>query len=261
MGGPAVAALVALAAWRVGSLSAGGAIAATAVGSAAAMAGWPWGAFLVGWFVTATAASRAGRAVKEAATGDVVAKGGRRDHWQVLANGSVFAGCALLAHVDPAWTSVATVAGASALVSAGADTLATETGTWWGGRPWSLRTFSPAAVGTSGAVSAAGTAGMIVSAVLLALLARLVGLIETPHLPLVTVAGVAGAIADTGIGAWWQARRWCPTCTKDTEQTVHRCGTATTPSGGLAWLDNDAVNFLCTAVGAVAGTALLTLPR
>jgi uncharacterized membrane protein len=29
----------------------------------------------------------------------------------------------------------------------------------------------------------------------------------------------------------------------------------------MAWLGNDAVNFLCTAVGAAAGTAMLTVPR
>ena len=261
VGGPAIAAAVALAAWRAGSLSAGGAIAATVVGSVAAMAGWPWGAFLVGWFVTASVASRAGRAVKEAATGDVVAKGGRRDHWQVLANGGVFALCALLAMLSPAWAPQAAVAGASALVAAGADTLATETGTWWGGRPWSLRTFAPAAVGTSGAVSAAGTAGMVVAALLLAQMARAVDMIGAGEVAVVAAAGVGGALADTLIGAWWQARRWCPSCHKETEQNRHRCGTVTRRTGGMAWLGNDGVNFLCTAVGAAAGTAMLTVPR
>jgi hypothetical protein len=91
----ALAALAfALAAWRAGSLAASGAVAALAVGTAAVFGGWRWGALLVAFFVLASALSRWRRAAKQARTGRVVDKGGRRDAAQVLANGGVFAALA-----------------------------------------------------------------------------------------------------------------------------------------------------------------------
>lgn len=212
-------------------------------------AGRSWGIFLVTWFAAASLASRIGRARKALATEGIVAKGGRRDATQVLANGGAFACCALLAIVfgDHA---LPRVVGAASLVAAGADTLATETGTLWRGQPFSLKSFGRVPSGTSGAVSLAGTAGLIGGAVLFALAAQFAGLIRGSDLFHVTLGGIAGAVADTLIGAWWQARRWCPSCTRETEQHVHRCGTLTQPWRGITWLDNDRVNFACTVVGA-----------
>ncbi|WP_306518802.1 DUF92 domain-containing protein [Gemmatimonas sp.] len=247
--GTGLAALVAGSAWRAGSLSRSGAMAALVIGSLAMTAGRGWGLFLVVWFVTASVASRVGRHTKETATGDVVAKGGRRDAAQVVANGGVFALCALsnFAFDTPALA----LAGAAALVAAGADTLATETGTLWRGQPWSLRTFAPVPSGTSGAVSLAGTVGMTAGAVLLALSAAVCGLIDPSDVTVVALAGVAGAVADTVIGAFWQLRRWCPACQRETEQAVHRCGKPTQAWRGVPWLNNDVVNFVCTVTGAV----------
>lgn len=254
--GPACAVAIAVVAWRAGSLSASGAVAAVVVGSTAMLAGWPWGLFLVGWFAIATIASRVGRTAKQQRTGDVVAKGGTRDAVQVLANGGVYGAAALVAILHPDMAGVAAVGAAGALVAAGADTLATETGTLWRGQPFSLRTFTGVPTGTSGAVSVPGTAGLLLAAVGLALLATWVGLIASSAVPAVIMAGAAGAMADTLVGAWWQARRWCPVCARETEQVVHQCGTGTRHHAGLAWLTNDVVNALCTLVGAVLAIRL-----
>lgn len=253
-----LAALIAGVAWRAGSLGPSGAAAAVMVGGVAMTAGRPWGGFLVAWFLLASLASRVGRARKAQATGDVVAKGGQRDAGQVLANGGVFAACAAGALVAPSLTTECTLMGAASLAAAGADTLATEIGTLWPGRPWSLRSLRPVATGSSGAVSVPGTAGMVAGAWLLASTAQQFGLVPAEALFHVTLAAVTGAVADTLVGAWWQARRWCPACARETEQVVHRCGTPTNAWRGLAWLDNDLVNVLCTAVG--AGTVLVLRP-
>jgi len=74
----------------------------------------------------------------------------------------------------------------------------------------------------------------------------------------VAAGGVAGAAADTLIGAVAQERRWCALCERATERRVHDCGTPTVRRGGVGWLDNDVVNLACTVVGAATG-ALLTL--
>jgi uncharacterized membrane protein len=64
---------------------------------------------------------------------------------------------------------------------------------------------------------------------------------------------VAGSLADSLTGALWQARRHCPSCALDTEQRIHLCGTTTRLTGGISWLDNDAVNLLGSAAGAAVG--------
>jgi uncharacterized protein (TIGR00297 family) len=250
---------VALLAWRAGSLSGSGAGAALIVGTVCLTAGRAWGVFLVLWFVLASLASKVGQRAKEAATGDVVAKGGPRDALQVLANGGVYAAAALVALVRPELAAVAAALGAAALVAAGADTLATETGTLSKGRPWSLRTGGFVPTGSSGAVSVPGSAGMLLAALGFALSAYGVGLIPMTAVAPVALAGVAGAVVDTIVGAWWQARRWCPSCERETEQARHRCGAATVPYRGVSWLGNDAVNLICTVAGAAVMGAILRI--
>lgn len=249
---------LALAGRRAGALSTSGAIAATAMGVAVMAAGYGWGALLALYFVSATALSKAGAARKEARTSGVVDKGGARDATQVLANGGVFAAAALGSVVAPAaLASTLAVAALGALAASEADTWATEIGTWLGRAPRSLLTLEPVPPGTSGGVTIAGCVAMVGGALFVALVAEAAGL--GGPLAAVFAGGIAGAMADTVLGATVQERRWCATCEKSTEQLVHRCGTPTSLAGGLAWLDNDWVNFLSTAAGALVAAAFATL--
>lgn len=246
LAGAAAALVVALAARRAGSLSGSGAAMAILLGAAASAAGWAWAALLVAYFAASSALSHWKRAAKEARTGSVVAKGGARDAWQVLANGGVF-GAAALASISlphPAWPAVAV----GALAASTADTWGTEIGTATGGTPRSLLGGGAVPPGTSGAVSAAGSLATLAGAAFIALLASALGWddIVVPAL----AGGVAGAFADSLLGATLQQRRWCDACQAATERPVHGCGTRTRVAGGIAWLDNDVVNLLCTAVGA-----------
>lgn len=177
----------------------------------------------------------------------------------------------------------------AALIAAGADTWATEVGTLIGGIPRSIRSWRAVAPGTSGAVTASGTAAMAVSAAAHACAAVALGLVDwwgpvlaessldvasggAPTLDLVlgtahrsitmagigalTLAGCAGALADTLAGAYAQERRWCPSCSQWTEQPVHTCGARTRVAGGVRGASNDVVNFLCTLVGAASAIGL-----
>ena len=47
----------------------------------------------------------------------------------------------------------------------------------------------------------------------------------------------------------------CPACNVASEWNVHRCGAATVRESGLAWLNNDGVNFVATLTAAGAGWA------
>jgi uncharacterized protein (TIGR00297 family) len=253
--GAAAALAFALAAWRAGSLAASGAAAAVAVGTAAVVGGWRWGGLLIAFFVLASALSRWRRAEKGARTGGVVEKGGRRDAAQVLANGGVFAALAAAgALAAPAPAAAAALAGAAAgaLAAAAADTWATEVGTAVGGTPRTLRGWRPVPPGTSGAVTAAGSLALAAGAAATAGTARLLGLPAAAAAGALA-GGLAGAWADTLLGAAVQERRYCDRCGEATEQRVHRCGAPTRRRGGLSGLGNDGVNGLCTVAGAAAG--------
>jgi uncharacterized membrane protein len=89
--------IVAVSLRRAGSFSTSGAIAATVVGAASVAAGWRWGALLLVYFAAATLLSHAGAAEKALRTRSIIAKAGARDAIQVVANGGMFAACALVA--------------------------------------------------------------------------------------------------------------------------------------------------------------------
>lgn len=252
--GALAAAGIGVAAWRVGALSRSGAVAAGLVGAAATLAGWNWGALLIIYFLAGTIVSRIGRSEKERRTGGVVSKGGARDATQVVANGGVYAACTLCVPLGMAHAGAAAV---GALAASLADTFATEIGTLLGGVPWSIRNFRRVPVGTSGGISAAGTLGMLLGAAVVGATATLLGLSTVARI--VVLAGVAGAIVDSLLGATIQERRWCPSCESASERRVHTCGTATVHVGGREWMNNDAVNFVATLTGAGVAAVLATL--
>lgn len=251
--GLVLAAAISIAARRTRSLTIGGAIAATFTGTVAVAAGWNWGLLLILYFVSSTALSHLRRTEKARRIDAIVEKGGERDAVQVLANGALFAGAAIMMLVRPhaRWIAL----GAGALAASAADTWATEIGTLSPGLPRSILTGRPVPTGTSGAISLAGSIAMVAGALFVGVLLLLLGWtleIATN----VTIAGVFGAMVDTLLGAKLQARRWCAACARETERTVHDCGTTTVHARGLGWLDNDLVNFLSAAAGGLLAALL-----
>jgi uncharacterized protein (TIGR00297 family) len=255
--GFAIALLIAVAARRARALAPSGAAAAVGLGTLAVAAGWSWGALLILYFVSSSALSRWRDDEKSRRTGAVVEKGGERDARQVLANGGAFALAALGAFAtSPTHLVVWSAAGAGALAAAAADTWATEIGTLAPCAPRSIRTWRPVPAGTSGAVTLTGTLGMLLGAAVVAALATTMEL-STWWSPF--AGGVIGATLDTVLGAVVQERRWCERCDAATERRVHDCGTPTKLTGGMAVIDNDAVNVACSLAGAVVSGGLVAL--
>jgi uncharacterized protein (TIGR00297 family) len=250
--GALAAAIVAYIAVRLRLLTAGGALAAFAIGTATYGAlGPPGAAVLLAFFVTSAVLSRVGRSVKRTLVD--AGKAGARDAAQVLANGGIAAACALCA-LGGDVRFVAAFAGAFA--AANADTWGTEIGTLARRQPRSLLTLRPVATGISGGVTLAGTLAEIAGAATVAASAALL----SAHVVWPALAGgVAGALADSALGASLQALRWCPQCRRACETDPHACGANTSLVRGASWIGNDAVNAFATATGAAVAFALANL--
>jgi uncharacterized protein (TIGR00297 family) len=257
--GLVLAVLISGAGWRMGALSARGAMASVAVGTATiAGASWLGGLLLGAFFVSSSALSKRNTSATEAA------KGSTRDVRQVLANG----GIAALAALASPWTGMgaAVVLVAGPLAAATADTWATEIGSRSGRVPRLILSRRTVPVGVSGGITTPGTLGSLGGAASIGLVAAfgmavVSGTSEAiVAFAVVSAAGVVGSLADSVLGEVAQRRRWCPTCDQWTEALVHRCGSDTAHRGGLAWVDNDVVNLACTTTGLlVAALGLLFL--
>ena len=264
--GALVAGIVAALARRAGALTAGGRWAAFATGTLVAAAGWRWALLLIAYFVLSSLLTRLGAAAKSRLTAPVLPDQRERNALQVLANGGLFTLAMLFGELLGERRLL--IAGLGALAAAAADTWATEIGLLWGGTPRSILSGRGLPAGVSGGITIAGTAASIVAAALVGFTgAWLMGAgdrsIAIPRLgaddrslaiPLL-VAGIAGSLADSVLGASLQSKRWCEHCRMWTERRVHTCQYRTQHARGLRWMTNDAVNFLATVIGALVALA------
>lgn len=248
--GSLVAAAIVIVAHGRRSLSQSGAATALALGIICSAAGWGWAALLIVFFVSGTLLSKYKADRKAARISGVVAKGGNRDAWQVLANGGLFSAAAALSLIHPstAWLCI----GAGAIGAAAADTWATEIGVLSSHAPRSIISWKPVMTGQSGGVTLAGTLAGVTGAVAMAVIAFVAGWGGTAAIAAI-IGGISGTTVDSILGAALQIRRWCDQCNTMTERNLHDCGTRTRAVGGLSWLDNDAVNAASTAFGALLG--------
>lgn len=255
--GLAGAAAISLAARRVHALSASGTLAATAVGATVVTwSGIRAGAMLVAFFISSTLVGRLPGAARLDQR-----RGRERDAVQVMANGGVAAVLALMSSVTQIRHQSLLFAGfGGAVATATADTWATEIGSRSRARPISIRTLQPTAPGASGGVTVAGLAASAIGAALIAVIASAPFATHPRHgsmrvIPIV-LGGFIGALVDSMLGATVQEVRFCDACAVETEERVHRCGAAARPTRGAAWCDNDVVNGLATAAGAMAAILL-----
>lgn len=260
-----LAGAIAWVAYRRGSLSRSGALGAVLIGSTVfGLGGWAWGVLLVVFFVSSSALSHY-KEGRKAALAEKFSKGHQRDLWQVLANGGAGALCVLGHAVWPGPLWWAAYVGALAAVNA--DTWATELGVLAKGAPRLITTGRPVEVGTSGGVTLTGTGAALAGAALIGLVAALFDLAAGRSFSfafllflIAAVSGLAGALADSLIGATVQASYFCERCDKETERhPTHTCGQPTRFARGLRWLDNDWVNFLSSVAGAALAAVLFAL--
>jgi uncharacterized protein (TIGR00297 family) len=142
----------------------------------------------------------------------------------VLANCGVGAIGGVLAAFSPAWSgetgAILLVAGVTAGAS---DTVASEFGKAFGGRPRTFPTFRLAPAGTPGAVSTAGTIAGFVAAMVIAWPAVTLWLLSADRVALIALSCTAAAFVESALATCFEAR---------------------------GMLDNDALNFLNTFAAA-----------
>lgn len=247
--------IAALAYWR-GSLSKSGAAGALLVGSLTfGLGGWVWGILLGIFFVSSSLLSHFKEEEKQKAA-EKFDKGSRRDIGQVLANGGLGSLIAFLSFFFPSPLWFPCFVGVMATVTA--DTWATELGTLAKKPPRLITTSQVVEIGTSGGVSPLGTAVSFCGGLLIGLSAGILSP-ETPvGLTAIAggLAGLAGSLIDSLLGATVQQIYYCDVCQKDTERKVHKCGHETRPLRGWSWLNNDLVNLIASAVGGLIAVGL-----
>jgi uncharacterized protein (TIGR00297 family) len=239
------AAVISLFSWFARFLTIGGAIAQFIMGwLLLSVGGWGFVVPLLVFFLSSSALSRLFRARREAAEG-FFQKGARRDAGQVIANGGAATVLVVAWGVTHHPGAVAGFLGAVA--AANADTWATEIGTLARGRPFLITSLEPVETGTSGGVS---LAGLVAAGAGAAAVAFSGFLLPVGGLVFATAAGgFTGALVDSLLGATLQAQYLCTVCGRRTERRRH-CNSAGSLDRGWQWVQNDAVNALCTVAGA-----------
>jgi uncharacterized protein (TIGR00297 family) len=252
---------VAAAGYHRGALSRSGAAGAAVIGALTFRAGsWRWCAPLLAFFVGSSALSALERRSKGGeAIAEYSVRGARRDLYQVLANGGPAALAALGQVIAPhrAWAA----AFAGAFAAANGDTWATEIGALSPLPPRMILTGQQAVPGTSGAITPLGVAASVAGSALIGLTAGLImdrGAFNARRALTIALAGMAGSLTDSVAGATIQVAYQCPECGRRTERRTHCAGLTTIRTRGIPWCNNDIVNALCTAVGALAAVALAT---
>ena len=269
--GLALSVLIGAVAHRKQALSGSGVIGAILTGTGIfGFGGWTWGLTLIAFFVYGTLLSRFKEKQKESLAAEKFEKGSRRDLGQALANGGAGAILAALYFFSPAsqWLFAGFI---GAMATVNADTWATELGVLSRQSPRLITNGRKVAPGTSGGITLLGTLATTLGGLAIGLTVWLLLLGRTwlqPGtgwsgfwwvLPAATMAGLVGSLADSLMGATVQAMYSQAQSGKETEKKFDRQGQPNTFRRGWRFMNNDAVNFSSSAIGATAAIAFYLL--
>ncbi|HJV44772.1 MAG TPA: DUF92 domain-containing protein [Bacillota bacterium] len=243
--------VIAEAAYRKGSLSKDGKFAAYFVGSAIfAFGSIYWYGLLLFFFFSSTLLSRYRKEQKRKVE-DLFAKTGRRDAWQVMANGGLGVVVTILNYFLPSYGWMAFYLGILSTVNA--DTWGTELGVLSSSKPRHILTWNRVEKGTSGGVSSLGMVGTFLGALFMGASAMFFYFLENHtyqpfFLGASVLGGVGGALVDSLLGATIQEMYFCRNCHQQTERISH-CGRQTDKIRGIKGMNNDVVNLLSSVAG------------
>lgn len=160
---------------------------------------------LAAFFIAGTIATTIGAGRKEQL--GMAEKNKGRSAWQVLANGGVAGIAGLIAWLNPGQQIIAQLVAAAALASAAADTLSSELGSLYGTRFYNILSLKRDQNGLDGVVSIEGTLCGIGGSALITFI-YITGYGYTSHGWWILLAGTAGNLADSILGASLQRKGW-----------------------------------------------------
>lgn len=141
-----------------------------------------------------------------------------------------------------------------AVGTAFADTLATEIGLFYRGKPRLITSLEKVEKGTPGAISPYGYLGCITALIIIAAFSWILG-VASPYLAMMLIpVGIIGTTIDSLLGAGIQGKYKCRGCGKIVENP-HHCEQPADYISGLKWINTHSVNLISTSSGAI----LLTL--
>ena len=254
-----LAIIIAFGAYKAHSLNKSGAFAAAFIGTIIfGLGGWQWTVVLLTFFITSSALSRMFKKRKQGLN-EKYSKGDQRDAGQVFGNGGLATAFVLIHAIYPE-SNIGWIGFAASLAAVNADTWATELGVLNPTPPRMITNpMNRVEKGTSGGVSLFGTLASLLGGLVIALVAS-ASTGQWFLIPYITIAGLAGSLFDSFLGATVQAMYFCPTDNKETERhPLHTCGTETVHIRGWKWLTNDWVNFACGVFGAIIALLLYTI--
>ncbi|MCS7094841.1 MAG: DUF92 domain-containing protein [Thaumarchaeota archaeon] len=247
--------------WRTRVLDIKGTAAALAVGAAVYFTIGRGGIVVLLTFLTISAAfTRIGYDRKKALDAAEL-KGGIRGWKNVLGNGSVAAGSAILYQIDPSRSHLYSVAMICSIAAVFADTLATEIGLLSRGRVLSIIGLREVRPGEPGGVTLYGYGGATLAGVMTWAVSALSfpnPLGATNLLGATLTSALLGTTVDSLVGQLIQGRYVCKSCGVVTEHLEH-CGLPTTLVSGLKFVDNHVVNTICSLTGAVVGVVYFSV--
>jgi uncharacterized protein (TIGR00297 family) len=260
-----LAGLIAIASYRLRLLDRGGAWVALLVGTTIFYGGGlSASVILILFFVSSSFLTRLPPPTNGPAHDDAKQP---RNGLQALANGGAPALAMLVLVIRADLREEASAFGLGALACATADTWATELGTRYGGTVYNILTLKQTEHGTSGGVTVVGLGASLAGALFIALLSRislpysyLCELQLSPALLITTVAGLAGSVIDSLLGATIQARYQCVICGEIREVSRH-CNAAGRRVHGLSGVSNDVVNAVSSTWAGLLALGLLGLFR
>lgn len=192
-----------------------------------AASGWKGFLLMAAFVALGFAGTRVGMREKEE-RGLAQEDGGRRSLRHAVAKLSVPTAAALFAIATPhSWAF--RIAFSGALATATADTVASEIGQVFGHYTVLATSWRPVGRGTEGGISLEGTLAGLAAAILIAVLAAVLGFVSFAEVFPVVLAALAASFAESVMGATLGAR-------------------------GV--LDNEAINFLQSLIGALLAVAL-----
>jgi uncharacterized protein (TIGR00297 family) len=183
---------------------------------------WEGFLLLLAFFVIGSACTKLGYK-RKAAQNLAQEKGGRRGARHAFANAGVATACALFAALTD-YPVLFALAFAASFATAAADTASSEIGQLLGKRTFLITTFRPVPRGTEGAVSLEGTLAGVGASLVIGGLGALLGLYPWAGVLPIAVAAFVGTTFESVVGAALEKRQL---------------------------LDNEALNFLNTLVGAL----------